>query len=63
MNQSKLYAHKELFAVDTKRINEDTGSKGNVFPEELYGLLTQIMLYVNKMDEDYALCRGKEQDI
>ena len=35
---------------------------GQALPDEYYGLLTQIMLYVRKMDEEYAQCGDKERD-
>ncbi len=35
---------------------------GQALPDEFYGLLTQIMLYVRKMDEEYARCGNKERD-
>lgn len=49
-------------AVD-RREYEDTGSQdGNGLPVQFYGLLTQIMLYVQTMDDDYKRYRGKEHD-
>ncbi len=37
-------------------------SGGHALPAGFYGLITQIMLYVKKMDEDYLHTREKEQD-
>ena len=42
---------------------EDAGpGDGSDLPVQFYGLLTQIMLYVKTMDDDYKLYRGKECD-
>ena len=49
-----------------KRRRDQAGliQESNDYPEELYGILTQIMLYVKTMDEDYSIiekrCRINE---
>jgi hypothetical protein len=34
----------------------------NGFPAEFYGIITQLMLFVHAMDEDYMKSKEKEKD-
>ena len=48
----------------SKANGADTGSEmtGQALPPRFYGLMTQIMLYVKTLDEDYVRYREREQE-
>jgi hypothetical protein len=64
MNRNSAGTGEKSAAGDTvRRSGGDVPVEGSgSFPAELYGVLTQIMLYVRTMDEDYNGYTEKERD-